>query len=752
MRTIILSLALLFLFACGSDHSKKKVSFNENIRPILASKCMSCHGGVKKLGGFSILTREEALGIMESGEVAIIPGLADSSLLIHLLTDPDPEIRMPQEGEPLSSAEIQLIKNWIDNGAEWEEHWSFIPPQKPEVPEMEGPNVRNEIDHFISERLKEKGLSLQVEQEKTKLIRRLSFDLRGLPPTLEDVESFLNNKSPEAYEQVVDEYLASPAYGEHWASMWLDLARYADSKGYEADRHREIWKFRDWVIGAFNNDLPFDEFTLQQLAGDMLPDADTNKLIATAFHRNTMNNDEGGTDDEEFRVASVIDRVNTTWDVWMGMSFSCVQCHSHPYDPFDHEDYYEFMAFLNNTRDADKPDESPTIPVYTVEQERTRAVLQQQIKQTGTSANSPDQWASLKDSLEKIKPTTLPVMEELTAEERRTTYLYDRGNWLAPGKEVSPNIPGSLTSSKPVTDRLAMARWMIGAQNPFTSRVTANRFWGALFGKGIVETQEDFGSQGMAPSHPELLDWLAVYFREEAQWSIKSLLKKIVMSGAYRQSELVDANLLQVDPYNKLISRSPRLRLTAEQVRDQALAISGLLSSKMYGPSVMPVQPEGIWQAVYNGSSWQTSKGDDQYRRALYTYIRRTSPYPSMITFDSPSREFCVNRRIATNTPLQALVTLNDPVYFEAAEALAEKMKLAGEEPTDQISAGYEMALFKQPTAEILHALSGLYHEASGEAIPENQLISEKADLRENIPPLVLVANAIMNLDAFITK
>ncbi|MDH5604611.1 MAG: PSD1 and planctomycete cytochrome C domain-containing protein [Cyclobacteriaceae bacterium] len=755
MRYLLLLLPLaVFTISCDLNKSDGQVMFNESIRPIFTKRCMGCHGGVKKLGGFSILTREEALGSTDSGEPAIVPGDADKSNLMRLLTHHDPEERMPQEGSPLTDEEIDLVRKWINEGANWQEHWAFIPPEMPEVPSIRSGHAQNEIDYFIAEKLAEADLELQTEENKATLLRRVALDLTGLPPEKELAEAYLNDNSDDAYEKVVDQLLASPRYGEHLTSLWLDLARYADSKGYEADRHREIWKYRDWVIESFNRDLPFDQFTVQQLAGDLLEDSTEANIIATAFHRNTMNNDEGGTDDEEFRNAAIIDRVNTTWDTWLGITFSCVQCHSHPYEPIKHEEYYEFFAFLNNTADADKNDESPVIQVYTKEQEKTLQDLNQWIAAYDPDTHSLDELMAARDSIEKIKPSTLPVMRELENENRRKTFLFERGNWMAKGQEVDTGIPSVVSiEGIPYDTRLDMARWVVDKKNPLTARVTANRLWGMLFGRGIVETQEDFGSQGIPPTHPELLDWLAVKFSGDLQWSVKNFLKMVVMSGTYRQSNIITPQALAADPYNQLLSRGPRVRLSAEQVRDQALAVSGLLSKKMFGPSVMPDQPEGVWQAVYNNMQWNTSEGEDKYRRAVYTYWRRTSPYPSMISFDSPSREFCVNRRINTNTPLQALVTLNDSVYFEAAGALAVKMKEASNVPGEQIAAGFEMALFKKPDERTMGHLMELYKALEGEVFKPVSLPRENPEKELPVTDaLTLVANAIMNLDEFLNK
>ena len=875
------------------------VDFNAEIRPILNKKCITCHGGVKRSGEFSLLFRTEALGVNESGKRAIVPGNLAESEMIHRINHADPEVRMPPEGDPLSKEEIDLLTQWIEEGAKWEDHWAYIKPEPVNPPETRNDWGNNQIDQFILNRLEEENLPPTSPADKATLLRRLSLDLIGLPPTEAELEHFLANNSPDAYEEEVDRLLASPRYGERWASMWMDLARYADSKGYEADRGRSIWQYRDWLIKAFNEDKPFDVFTIEQLAGDLLPDPTDEQLIATAFHRNTMNNDEGGTDDEEFRVAAVIDRVNTTWDVWQATTMACVQCHSHPYDPIRHEDYYKSYAFFNNTADEDVASESPNLKTFT--QEADRQSLEQVknwviehtasadvklekarqfvnlVKVTepkihghsfdkiekgtldgykrlliedgghnripgvllsgadqilihysaGSSQphveirldslngklltrwnmqktegfqtvavpipategrhdlylkfKSPGQlgylctieWVLLNEALpgknkagyqqvtqqlfqlinspEVIKT---PVMFEKAEAYRRKTHVFERGNWMVHGEEVKPGVPqawNALPDGAPQS-RLGFAQWLVSKDNPLTARVTVNRFWAQLFGTGIVETIEDFGTQGFKPSHPELLDWLAQQFMYEHAWSIKKLLKQMVMSAAYRQSSKASPELLEADPDNRLLARGPRVRLNAEQVRDQALAVGGLLSDKMYGPSVMPPQPEGIWQVVYNGMSWETSEGEDKYRRALYTYWRRTSPYPSMIAFDGPSREFCVTRRIDTNTPIQALVTLNDPVYMEAAYGLAQRMQEA-EQIEGQLRRGYKLAMCKEIEPEKLQDLQKLYEEThlQLEAQPEAvKKVAGEDDLE--LAALTVVANVILNLDEFITK
>ena len=724
--------------------NRNTADFNEDVRPILNDNCLACHGGVRQSGGFSMLFASDALQVNDSGKPAIVPGNADSSELMIRVLHHDPDERMPLEKPPLAEEEIALLEQWINEGAQWDVHWAYQPVQQTPVPSPRNASWGyNAIDAFLLKRMEKVGLSPSPEADCRTLARRVSLDLIGLPPDRKDVEALCTSQTSQAYEAYVDRLLVSPHFGERWAAMWLDLARYADTRGYEKDAHRTIWAYRDWVIDAFNQDMPFDQFTIEQIAGDLLPDPTTDQLIATAFHRNTMNNDEGGTDDEEFRIASVIDRVNTTWEVWMGTTMSCVQCHGHPYDPFRQEDFYKFFAYLNNTSDADTYDEAPTLGMA------LDSLL---------AAELLAEWHA--DTLRIDTPSKLdtPILQELEPAAQRSSYVFNRGNWMDPGAAVQPDVP-AVMHDWPVgasRDRLGLARWIVNKANPLTARVIVNRYWAELFGTGIVPSLEDFGTQGQPPSHPRLLDWLATEFMNEHNWSVKALLKQIVMSASYRQRSDVLPEHLEKDPANVWLARAPRIRLSAEQLRDQALAVSGLLSPKMYGPSVMPYQPEGIWNAPYSNAQWITSEGEDRYRRGIYTYWRRSSPYPSMLTFDSPSREVCVSRRIRTNTPLQALVTLNDPVYVEAAGALADSMLEPGKSgPEVAIRYAFNQALARDPLPGEMTVLLELYKDAYfayEDAAPAPAPAIDEGRLQVEREAFVVVANAIMNLDEFITK
>ncbi|PSL44829.1 carbohydrate binding protein with CBM6 domain [Chitinophaga niastensis] len=887
----------ILLAAC---HSHRKVDFSTEVKPVLNKHCISCHGGVKQNGGFSVLFREEALGITKSGKRAIIPGHPEQSEFIRRLTCKDPKERMPQKGEPLTAAEIEILTKWVEQGAEWGEHWAYIPLKPVAVPDINVTNG-NEIDHFIQARLDKEGLKPAPEADKMTLLRRVSLDLTGLPPTPEMASRFAANKNPDAYTQLVDSLLQSPHYGERWASMWLDLARYSDTKGYERDVSRQMWQYRDWVIDAFNKDMPYDTFTIAQLAGDLLPDATNDQLIATAFNRNTMSNDEGGTQDEEFRTAAVMDRVSTTMDVFQGITIACVQCHSHPYDPFHFEDYYKLLAFLNNTRDEDTHMEHPKLRLYDsvstaavkeintwvaqygnnaqqqdiqeflkvlepkvhahncddytngalvdtkylgirhngscrlpkqpldgktqlfmnywtgtkgdvvefrLDSLKGKTIITQQLAPTtgrqvismplpaisGThdlylvfrnaAINPADvvcsvEWFAFRQDMpgkgkpgyEKINtemmsvinknPTDVPVMIENPPSMQRTTNVFERGNWLVKGKAVTPDVPHSLNPfpANAPRNRLGLAQWMTDTKNPLTARVMVNRCWEQLFGTGIVETIEDFGSQGFLPSHPELLDFLSYKFMHDYKWSMKSLLREIVLSAAYKQDSKTTPAEEEKDPANRLLARGPHFRLTAEEVRDQALAVSGLLNRHLHGPSIMPYQPEGIWQTVWSGEYWKKADDGNQYRRAVYVFQKRTSPYPSMLSFDGSSREVCLQRRIRTNTPLQALVTLNDPVYVETARTLALHMQQnGGTDAATCIRWGYQTAMYKTLPEKKLAALQTLYSQALQQYRKDTAAAAKLVQCKDNTPQLAelaaltIVANAIMNLDEFLTK
>ncbi len=1143
---------LLFL-AGPAGQAGEAVDFNRDIRHLLSENCFKCHGpdAKERKGGKDGLRLDtlEGAEVDLGGYRAIVPGQPGKSELLKRITTDNLDDKMPppSSGKKLTKPDIALLKAWIKQGAGYSRHWSYVKPVRPVLPRVQNKAwTRNEIDFFILDRLQREKLKPSPAADRTTLIRRLSLDLTGLPPSLDEVAQFLNDRKPGAYERLVDRLLAKQTFGEHWARLWLDQARYADSAGYADDPPRTIWAYRDYVIRALNRNKPFDQFTLEQIAGDLLPEPTEEQLIATGFHRNTLTNNEGGTSDEEYRNVAIVDRVNTTMAVWMGTTMACAQCHTHKYDPITQEDYFRLFAVLNNTEDADRTDESPFLSLYTPEQKLQRQSLSEQItrlekttqtvtpqlteaqagwekslvqelkweivipaevksksaavvtrspdgdirvarggktdiytvevpvttnttltalrletlpddslpakgpghaegnfvisrvlanvtppvgtqlsgrflrieipgnekilslaevqvfhgtnnislqgeatqsstafdgpanlaidgntngnfaeaKSTTHTASSTDPWweldlktsqpvdrivlwnrtdgesaarlsgfklallddkrepvwqqevkdapnpssefagsgpraitfatayadhaqekfaatsildnkdgnekgwaiapqfgqahaltlvpkspvelpaksrltltiehlakqeyatlgrfrfattsdpraaeygrtpvpilailnktsdqrsdsernevtryhltiapalaaergqlASLKNQLEEVKPyTTVPILRELAGDKRRTTHLQHRGNFLDLGAEVTAGLPPAF---QPVPDgvapnRLALARWLVDTNNPLTARVAVNRLWEAIFGIGIVRTGEDFGMQGEAPSHPELLNWLATEFMEQ-KWDTKHLLKLMVTSAAYRQSSRVTPDLETRDPENRWLARGPRFRLSAEMIRDQAMFISGLLSDKMYGPPVKPPQPKlGLSAAFGSGTDWETSPGEDRYRRALYTTWRRSNPYPSMATFDAPNREVCTVRRERSNTPLQALVTLNDPVYIEAAQALARRMNEAGPTLADKARDGFLLCLSRPPTTAELSKTLELYEKARerfvNDPVKAKDVATkpigaapEGADVAE-LAAWTLVGNVLLNLDETLMK
>ncbi len=722
--------------ACG-DNAKVEVSFANDIRPILKTKCMSCHGGVRQLGGLSFLFEEDMYKPLRSGALAVVPGDPEvSEMYLRVISDQAQKV-MPPEGGQLSFEETELIRRWIEEGAKWEEHWAYVTPAKAQIPA----GAEHPIDALVEQTLHAKGLSPAPAAAPHNILRRVYLDLIGLPPPLEVVRVFAQDPSEEAYQKIVDDLLQSPHFGERWATWWLDLARYADSQGYQKDHIRPtMYLYRDWVIEAFNQDMPLDSFTIRQLAGDLLPEPTGQDLLATAFHRNTMTNDEGGTDDEEFRVKAVLDRANVTMEIWQGATFSCVQCHSHPYDPVRHEEYYAVKGYFNNTLDADLTSDYPRKPLHSLARTRVLGELKSKVKQDSLS---DDKIAALREAIIAYeKPLPVPVMEDLPDSASRVNRLFVRGNWLMEADTIEPHPPAAYDKTEKAfaQNRLGLAQWLTDDKNALTGRVLVNRIWAELFGRGIVKTVEDFGIQGDSPTHPELLDWLAVNFTQDQHWQLKALLRTIVTSKTYRQDSSIPPRAYERDPDNKWLARGPRFRLGAEQIRDQALAISGILNDEVYGPSVMPYQPEGVWNVIRHVARWRTSPDKQNHRRGLYTFFRRASPYPTMLLFDAPPRELCVSRRIRTNTPLQAMVTLNDPVFVEAAKALSERVRTAvPDNPAQQISQAFALATAHPPDDYQLERLQALY------------LLNRKG-LQNDSAAMETVCRAILNLDEVLVK
>lgn len=1012
MSRLIRALAIVTLLTPLTVHADE-ISYPQQIRPILARRCLPCHGpdAAARKGDLALHERQLALKV-------IAPGDPDASELMRRVLDADDRMPPPEHGPGLTPAEIALVRSWIEQGADYPPHWAFSPPSPP---------VQRDIDFWIAKGHREGGLQFNPPADRATLLRRLSLDLTGLPPTPAVVREFESDSRPDAYEQAVDRLLASPEYGERWAALWLDLARYADTKGYEKDGRRTMWPYRDWVIRALNRDLPFDRFTKEQLAGDLLPDSTDETRLATGFHRNTMTNDEGGTDDEEFRVAAVLDRVDTTLQVWMGLTGSCASCHDHKFDPLSHREYYSVFDVFNQTQDADRSNDSPLLPVTTdstharlreldqsiaameelrkelkprrqqrfqawralwtksppqalrpSETSHDTAVPQRFTLDSGAHDSTPlavvdgdlefvpglhgdavrlengaaidledagdverdqtfsfaywerldgdrvhvpiarmdataayrgwdvfiyerkayvhfiHEWPtncitvvtkdrlplgewhhlaitydgksqgsgvtvylngrrsslevthdSLRDTIRTERSLFLgrrfgerdfhgelddvrlydrvltpseverlvadgvssaiqqeraggflrryhrlhdsnnedrtvvaqlakareekkqleamipkvPVMAELPVDQRRKSYVLSGGNFLSPTERVTADVPAIFHSwpTGAPRNRLGFSEWLTDPRNPLTARVAANRIWGALFGLGIVETQEDFGTQGELPTHRELLDHLALYLVER-KWSQKALIRHIVLSRTYQQSSTATAEEYARDPRNRYLGRTTRLRLNAETIRDQALAVSGLLSPKRFGPPVYPPQPDGVWQMVYSSDRWMTSEGEDRYRRGLYTFWRRTSPYPSFTIFDAPSREVCTPRRIESATALQALVGLNDPVYHEAAQALAIAVLEGAPDEGNRIEAAFERVLCRTPRAEEKKTIRRLLasERAQFESDPERtqQLLTLPTSFsdRTELAAWVVVCGVLLNLDEFLTR
>ncbi|HWB07753.1 MAG TPA: PSD1 and planctomycete cytochrome C domain-containing protein [Pirellulales bacterium] len=820
------------------------IDFNRDIRPILSNNCFKCHGpdAAERKAGLRLDAQEYAFKPSQSGPPAIVPGKPDESEFVRRIFAADDEQMPPADSNKrLSDSEKTILREWIAAGAPWQEHWSFVAPRRPSTPAVSTDKAawpRNPIDHFILERLEAEKLSPSPEADRPTLIRRLSLDLTGLPPTPEEVDRFVNDAGGDAYERLVERLLQSPRYGERLAQEWLDAARFADTNGYHIDNGRDMSLWREWVIASYNANLPFDRFTVEQLAGDLLPDPTVDQLIASGFNRNHMINFEGGAIPEEYHTAYIVDRVNTTSTVWLGLTVACTQCHDHKYDPLTQKEFYQLYAFFHNVPenglDGRQGNSEPLVKAPSREQqarldELTSAIaaLEHELdepigevdaaqldwEREAKAASKPDDKipqavrdalavaaesrddnqrgairryfrrhkSDLKprfDTLDKLKaeqgqldkavPTAM-VMREMPSP--RETFLLVRGQYDKRGEKVSPSVPACLP---PLADgspanRLGLARWLVDPAHPLTSRVIVNRYWQMLFGTGLVKTSEDFGSQGERPSHPELLDWLAVEFRESG-WDVKHLMRLMVTSATYRQASAATPDLLAQDPENRLLARMSRLRLPAEAIRDQALAAAGLLDGRIGGPSVSPYQPAGLWEELMSredGKNWTAqvylqSHGADLYRRTMYTFWKRTSPPPTLSTFDAPDREVCTVRRARTNTPLQALILMNDPTYVEAGRKLAERV-LSEPLPIDErLATVFRLVVARPPTERERHVLRRMLEEQlaafrnDSDAI-EKLLSVGESPRDERFEPVELaawatVASVILNLDEAVTR
>lgn len=778
-----------------------KVDFVRDVQPLFVERCVRCHGPKKAEGGLRLDRKADAMAGGNSGP-ALEPGKSAASRLIRYVAGVDEETIMPPSGKRLTPAEVGLLRAWIDQGAAWSggadsahaspvsDHWSFRPIARPALPEVKNVSwVRSPIDRFILARLEKENLQPSKEADRVTLLRRLSLDLLGLPPTVAEVDSFLADTRPDGYERLVDRLLASPHYGERWGRHWLDAARYADSDGYNGDSARPVWKYRDWVIDALNRDLPFDQFVIEQIAGDLLPGATLEQKIATGFHRNTLFNAEGGNDPEEFRVERVTDRVATTGVVFLGLTVGCAECHSHKYDPISQREFYEMFAFFNNAEEV-------TVETFTAEERAARdrqlariaelkASLQEfdklQASQpalpsaraaslvaaplapmaglvTAYLASDPrrQQWAKELALLEKV-PSPATKALALAAAKARPTRIHVRGDFRRPGAFVTPNVPRILPPlAAEAPTRLDLGRWLVARDNPLTARVAVNRVWQPYFGKGLVETESDFGTQGSPPSHPELLDWLAAEFMERG-WSQKSLHRLIVTSSTYRQTSQARADLAAVDPKNRLLARQTRLRLEAEIVRDVMLASSGLLSSKMGGPSVFPHQPSGVMETRRSPVPWVVSSGPDRHRRTLYTHFWRTSPHPFLMAFDAPKSDIACTRRHQSNTPLQALMLLNDPMFLECARALAVRLEREGPtETAERCRHAFRLCLARDPSPAEHRVLLELFAQQvvdlRSDPAAARRLAGPDATDAADRAAWTVLARVLLNLDEIIVR
>ena len=827
-----------FVGALAKEPVAPSVDFNRDIRPVFSETCFKCHGpdANKRKAKLRLDTREGAFTERE-GVSPVVPGDLAKSDAWRRINAADTDDLMPPEksGMKLTAPQIKLIGDWIKQGAHYKDHWSLIAPVSSPLPKVKRTSwPKNEIDRFILARLEQEKLQPSPQADKATLLRRVTLDLTGLPPTPDEVDSFLADKSPRAYEQVVDRLLQSPHYGERMALDWLDAARFADTHGYHIDSGRDMTRWRKWVIDSFNQNKPFDQFTIEQLAGDLLPKPTDEQKIASGFNRNHMINFEGGAVAEEYHHAYLVDRVNTTATVWLGLTVACAQCHDHKYDPISQKEYYQFYAFFHNVPenglDGNFGNAKPVLQFPTAEEAAAKARLQSEIaggeakvKQleadlagaqaawekalAATTADATNlalvsipveqrtaqqsealkkyfqehhypplaearkSLESAKKALEKLEKEIPSAMVMSEMEKPRDTFVMVRGQYDKPGERVTANVPASLPplpAGSP-TNRLGLAQWLVSSSHPLTARVIMNRYWQMYFGTGLVKTAEDFGSQGEWPSHPELLDWLATDFIHSG-WDIKRMQKQIVMSATYAESSATTPELTAKDPENRLLARGPRFRLPAEFIRDQALAVSGLLNQEIGGKSVSPYQPAGIWEELASredGKNWSAqtytqSHGPDLYRRTMYTFWKRTAPPPTLSTFDAPDRESCTVRRARTDTPLQALVLLNDPTYIEASRKLGERLMSEANSDNDRIALVFRLAIARAPKAPETKVLLKLHNEqlAAYRSDPSAALKllgvgesprNEKLDPAE-LAAWTMVASTVLNLDETITK
>lgn len=734
------------------------ISYNFDIRPILSDKCFACHGpdAKKQEGGLRLDIAENAYQALRDnpGMHAIVPGKPEvSAAYTRMVTKDSSQIMPPVTSNlRLSPGEIQLIKKWIEQGGRYEKHWAFIPPQKASLPKVSDKNwARNEIDYFILQKLDQHQLKPNAEADKERLLKRVCLDITGLPPTLEMMDSFMADKSDQAYKKIVDQLLASPAYGEKMAIYWLDLARYADSHGYQDDNYRSQWPWRDWVIHAFNNNMPYDQFVTWQLAGDLIPNASKEQLLATSFNRNHKITEEGGVIQEEYRIEYVVDRTNTFGKAFLGISFECARCHDHKYDPLSQKEYYQLSAFFNNIEE--KGLEGNTFFVESFAKNPKMEITDEDVKTVLRFVKKQD-----------TSKLFISVMGELK-DSTRKAYVLNRGSYDAHGEEVTAGTPASIMtfSNQYPANRAGLSQWLFNKKNPLTARIFVNHLWQDFFGKGIVKTASDFGMQGALPTHPELLDWLAVDFMEH-QWDVKRLVKQMVTSATYKQSSVITPEKMAKDPDNIYLARASRHRIKAELVRDVVLASSGLLVKKIGGPSVKHYQPKGLWETATSGrgilATYLQDRGDDLYRRGLYTFVKRTVLPAQMSIFDGSKRETCETGRITTNTPLQALVMMNDPTVLEASRVLATSLQNEAGTPEEKIKKAFRLIVCRQVKPEELTVLNHLYQQqvtTLQEDAAQKMLQVGESSLPQNInskltASLMQVISAIYNMEETISR
>lgn len=765
-KRLLIGLIVTFLaasiYVLLEENAGQQISYNFHIRPILSDNCFACHGpdANKREAGLRLDLPEEAFKALEEDPSAhaLVPGKPESSeAFLRISSQQEEQIMPPPESNlKLTAHEIKLIEEWIRQGAKYEPHWAFVAPEDQDLPQVKNTEwVKNEIDYFTLHKQEQNGVAPNEEADKERLLKRVSLDLIGLPPSLELMDCFLEDSSPSAYEKVVDQLLQSPAYGEKMAVHWMDVARYADSYGYQMDNYRSQWPWRDWVIHAFNQNMPYDKFITWQLAGDLMPDATKEQLLATGFNRNHKITEEGAVDEEEYRVSYVTDRTNTFSKSMLGITMECANCHDHKYDPFSQKEYFQLFAFFNNIDELRLKYTAIDPTVGTPEAYAKKPLMEitnEDVEEILTFINKQD-----------TNKLIVSVMGDLDT--LRSTYVLERGAFDAHGEEVQPGTPQSILSFDPEYpgNRLGLAQWLFNKENPLTSRVFVNRVWQVFFGKSIVKTPGDFGMQGKLPSHPELLDWLAVDFINHG-WDIKRLVRQMVTSATYRQSAVVTPEKRSSDPDNVLLARAPRRRLQAEFIRDLVLSSSGLLDTTIGGPSVKPYQPKGLWEGATAGGSnlatYEQDHGNDLYRRGLYTFIKRTVPPPSMLIFDASNRDQCQVERSNTNTPLQALVMMNNPTVLEASRVLAANLLKEDSKIKDKIIKAFRLIVCREPHEKEIVLLKNYYQKrlkTMKKPSAEKLLDVGEYPLSEDIDKIMLAAmmqvvSTIYNLEESITK